>query len=281
MGTAPATHSLTAPTVNALADGLNKGEFVPFYQPLWDVLHQCWEGAETLIRWQHPTEGLIQSDTFIPVAEQSGLILELGAFVLRAACQQMMHWRQRGLPEGIIAVNVSALQIHQPDFVEDLARILRDTGLPAPALELELTETLALEDTPILIENLHRCQALGIRLSIDDFGTGFSSLSTLADLPIDVIKIDRSFISQADKSPKYNDILNTISELGQKLGLKIVAEGVEEIEQFELVKRMGVSSVQGYLVSRPQSSINVGNKVLRKNTANLSAAGTSAWEIEG
>lgn len=144
MGTAPATHSLTAPTVNALADGLNKGEFVPFYQPLWDVQHQCWEGAETLIRWQHPTEGLIQSDTFIPVAEQSGLILELGAFVLRAACQQMMHWRQRGLPEGIIAVNVSALQIHQPDFVEDLARILRDTGLPAPALELELTETLAL-----------------------------------------------------------------------------------------------------------------------------------------
>ena len=130
MGTAPATHSLTAPTVNALADGLNKGEFVPFYQPLWDVQHQCWEGAETLIRWQHPTEGLIQSDTFIPVAEQSGLILELGAFVLRAACQQMMHWRQRGLPEGIIAVNVSALQIHQPDFVEDLARILRDTGLP-------------------------------------------------------------------------------------------------------------------------------------------------------
>ena len=93
MGTAPATHSLTAPTVNALADGLNKGEFVPFYQPLWDVQHQCWEGAETLIRWQHPTEGLIQSDTFIPVAEQSGLILELGAFVLRAACQQMMHWR--------------------------------------------------------------------------------------------------------------------------------------------------------------------------------------------
>ena len=149
MGTAPATHSLTAPTVNALADGLNKGEFVPFYQPLWDVQHQCWEGAETLIRWQHPTEGLIQSDTFIPVAEQSGLILELGAFVLRAACQQMMHWRQRGLPEGIIAINVSALQIHQPDFVEDLARILRDTGLPAPALELELPETLALEDTPI------------------------------------------------------------------------------------------------------------------------------------
>jgi EAL domain-containing protein (putative c-di-GMP-specific phosphodiesterase class I) len=159
MGTAYATHSLTAPTVNALADGLNKGEFVPFYHPLWDVQRQCWEGVETLVRWQHPTEGLIQPDIFIPVAEQSGLILELGAFVLQAACQQIMHWRQRGFPEGIIAVNVSALQIHQPDLV----RILRKTGLPATALELELTKTLALEDTPILVENLYRCQALGTR----------------------------------------------------------------------------------------------------------------------
>ncbi|MDF1584559.1 MAG: EAL domain-containing protein [Methyloprofundus sp.] len=210
MGTSPTMHSLTAPTVNALADGLIKGEFVPFYQPLWDVQRQCRESVETLIRWQHPTEGLIQPDTFIPVAEQSGLILELGAFVLQAACQQMMHWRQQGLPEGIIAVNVSALQIHQPDFIEDLARILRETGLPATALELELTETLALEDTPILIENLHRCQALGIRLSIDGFGTGSSSLARLQCCPVTRLKIDKTFVTHMTTEPKDRAITESI-----------------------------------------------------------------------
>ena len=251
MGTAPATHSLTAPTVNALADALNKGEFVPFYQPLWDVQHQCWEGAETLIRWQHPTEGLIQSDTFIPVAEQSGLILELGAFVLRAACQQMMHWRQRGLPEGIIAVNVSALQIHQPDFVEDLARILRDTGLPAPALELELTETLALEDTPILIENLHRCQALGIRLSIDDFGTGSSSLARLQCCPVTRLKIDKTFVTHMTTEPKDRAITESVITLGHNLNLSIVAEGVETATQQQLLEKLGCDVLQGYRLARP------------------------------
>ena len=174
MSASPATSSFSNPSIERSVAALVADEFVPFYQSLWDVRRQRWEGVEALIRWQHPTKGLILPDHFIPVAEQSGFILWLG---LSKACKQVMYWREHGLSHGIVAVNISALQIHQADFVDKVASILRDTGLPPQALELELTETVALKDTTILIENMNHCRSLGVRLSIDDFGTGSSSLA--------------------------------------------------------------------------------------------------------
>lgn len=254
-------------------------DFYLSFQPIVHVEDCMIDYFEALTRWDHPIEGMIAPSEFIPIAEESNLILELGDWIMYESCRQMAAWHNAGMRKVKISVNVSGVQLKHRSIFEWVMKNLKNTGLPSHSLMLEITESTFIKASKGMIEELERLREHGVTIAIDDFGTGFSSLSTLADLPIDVIKIDRSFISQADKSQKYNDILNTISELGQKLGLKIVAEGVEEIEQFELVKRMGVSSVQGYLVSRPESSANVGNKVLRKNTGNLSAAGTSAWEI--
>jgi len=249
------------------------------FQPIVHVEDCMIDYFEALTRWDHPVEGMIPPSEFIPIAEESNLILELGDWIMLESCRQMAAWHNAGMRKVKISVNVSGIQLKHRDIYDWVMKKLKKTGLPATSLMLEITESTFIKASPRIIKELSRLREEGITIAIDDFGTGFSSLSTLADLPIDVIKIDRSFIAQANKSQKYNDILNTISDLGKKLGLKIVAEGVEEIGQFELVKKMGVSSVQGYLVSRPESSVNVGNKVLRNNTSNLSASGTSAWDI--
>jgi len=254
-------------------------DFYLSFQPIVHVEDCMIDYFEALTRWDHPIEGMISPAEFIPIAEESNLILELGDWIMLESCRQMAAWHNAGMRKVKISVNVSGVQLKHRDIYDWIMKKLKKTGLPASSLMLEITESTFIKASPRIIEELGRLRAEGITIAIDDFGTGFSSLSTLADLPIDVIKIDRSFITQANKSQKYNDILNTISELGQKLGLKIVAEGVEEIAQFELVKKIGVSSVQGYLVSRPETSINVGNKVLRNNSSNLSASGTSAWDI--
>ena len=254
-------------------------DFYLSFQPIVHVEDCMIDYFEALTRWDHPVEGMIPPSEFIPIAEESNLILELGDWIMLESCRQMAAWHNAGMRKVKISVNVSGIQLKHRDVYDWVMKKLKKTGLPATSLMLEITESTFIKASPRIIKELSRLREEGITIAIDDFGTGFSSLSTLADLPIDVIKIDRSFIAQANKSQKYNDILNTISDLGKKLGLKIVAEGVEEIGQFELVKKMGVSSVQGYLVSRPESSVNVGNKVLRNNTSNLSASGTSAWDI--
>ena len=254
-------------------------DFYLSFQPIVHVEDCMIDYFEALTRWNHPVEGMISPAEFIPIAEESNLILELGDWIMLESCRQMAAWHNAGMRKVKISVNISGIQLKHRDIYDWITKILKSTGLPATSLMLEVTESTFIQASSRIIDELSKLREDGVTIAIDDFGTGFSSLSTLADLPIDVIKIDRSFIAQANKSKKYNDILNTISELGQRLGLKIVAEGVEEIAQFELVKKLGVSSVQGYLVSRPESSINVGNKVLRNNNANLSASGSSAWEI--
>jgi EAL domain-containing protein (putative c-di-GMP-specific phosphodiesterase class I) len=157
---------------------------------------------------------------------------------------------------------------------------LSKTGLPAHALMLEITESTFIEASNKIIQTLEQLRAEGITIAIDDFGTGFSSLSTLADLPIDVIKLDRLFVSQAKDNAKYHKIMHSVSELGAKLGLKVVAEGVEDVKQFELVKSMGINSIQGYLISHPESSLNVGHKVLQDNLNFISATGRGVWNIQ-
>ncbi|MGO2478403.1 MAG: putative bifunctional diguanylate cyclase/phosphodiesterase [Pseudoalteromonas sp.] len=250
------------------------------FQPIIHVEDCTINYFEALARWDHPIEGLISPDEFIPIAEESNLILELGDWIMLESCRQMSAWHNAGMRKVRISVNVSGIQLkHRPIFQWIMSK-LKKTGLPAHSLMLEITESTLITVSDNIIDELEKLRAEGVTIAIDDFGTGFSSLSTLADLPIDVIKVDRLFIKQANENPKYHKILNSISELGNQLGLKIVAEGVEELAQFELVKKMGITSVQGYLVSRPESSVNVGCKVLQGNVNNIAATGTGIWQFD-
>lgn len=247
------------------------------FQPIVHVEDCAIDYFEALIRWHHPIEGLIPPAEFIPIAEESNLILELGDWILLESCRQMSAWHNAGMKKVKISVNVSGIQLRHRPVAQWVEQTLEKTGLPAQALMLEITESTLITASDEIIEQLESCRRLGVTIAIDDFGTGFSSLSTLADLPIDVIKIDKLFITQASQNAKYHKILNSISELGNQLGLKIVAEGVEQAEQFDLVKCMGICCVQGYLVSRPETSHNVGTKVLKGNVNNIASTGTSIW----
>lgn len=260
---------------------ITSNSFNMSFQPIVHVEDCAIDYFEALIRWQHPIEGLIPPSEFIPIAEESNLILELGDWILLESCRQMTAWHNAGMKKVKISVNVSGIQLKHRDIYNWVIAALNKTGLPPTALMLEITESTLITASEEIIQQLETCRKAGISIAIDDFGTGFSSLSTLADLPIDVIKIDRLFITQANENPKYLKILHSISELGHQLGLKIVAEGVEQLEQFELVKDLGIRCVQGYLVSRPETSYNVGSKVLTGNVNHIATTGTSVWLPEG
>jgi len=250
------------------------------FQPIVSVQDCSIIYFESLIRWNHPVEGEITPSEFIPIAEDSNLILPLGDWIIHEACRQMAAWFNAGMKKVKISVNISGVQLKHRDLHPWVMDILDKTGLPPHALLLEITESCFIEATDKTIAQLESLRKEGIQIAIDDFGTGFSSLSTLADLPIDIIKIDKLFIDQANEKTKYNKILESISELGKKLNLKLVAEGVEEAEQFELVRKLGIQCVQGYLVSRPETSRNVGTKVLKNNLNHVAMTGTNVWMPE-
>ncbi|KPM77333.1 diguanylate phosphodiesterase [Pseudoalteromonas sp. UCD-33C] len=250
------------------------------FQPIVHVDDCAIDYFEALVRWDHPVEGSITPDEFIPIAEESNLILELGDWIMLESCRQMSAWYNAGMKKVSISVNISGVQLKHYDIYEWVMEKLAKTGLPAKALMLEITESTLIKASNKIIQSLEKLRIEGITIAIDDFGTGFSSLSTLADLPIDVIKLDKLFVAQANDNLKYNEIMHSVSELGRKLGLKVVAEGVEELAQFELVKSMGINSVQGYLVSHPESSVNVGHKVLQDNINFMSVTGTGVWNIQ-
>ncbi|MFC0119569.1 putative bifunctional diguanylate cyclase/phosphodiesterase [Pseudoalteromonas xiamenensis] len=263
--------------VEELRLALASHNFFLTFQPIVHVGDCTIDYFEALVRWHHPVEGYITPSEFIPIAEETNIILELGDWIMYEACAQMSAWYYAGMKKVKMSVNVSGVQLRHRKLYSWVSDILAKTKLPASSLMLEITETTLIKASSHIIEELEQCRAAGIIIAIDDFGTGFSSLSTLADLPIDVIKIDKQFISSAHDSIKYFKILQSISELGKDLGLKLVAEGVERTEQFELVKQLGISCVQGYLVSQPQSSTRVNNKVLKANVNNVALTGTSVW----
>lgn len=250
------------------------------FQPIVHVDDCAIDYFEALVRWEHPKEGLISPEEFIPIAEESNIILELGDWIMLESCRQMSAWYNAGMRKVKISVNISGVQLKHCNIYDWVMDKLSKTGLPAHALMLEITESTFIEASNKIIHTLEQLRAEGITIAIDDFGTGFSSLSTLADLPIDVIKLDRLFVSQAKDNSKYHKIMHSISELGAKLGLKVVAEGVEDTKQFELVKSMGINSIQGYLISHPESSLNVGHRVLQDNLNFMSATGRGVWNIQ-
>jgi len=252
--------SLYAEQWLALEHGLRRAverdELVLHFQPQVNLLTKKIIGLEALIRWNHPQRGLIQPTEFIPMAEASGLIIPIGAWVLRTACRQLKTWLDHG-HDLVMAVNISARQFQQHGFVAQVEQILHDTELPAQYLELEITESVALHDIERTIATLHALREIGILLSIDDFGTGFSSLSYLRRFPLSKIKIDQSFVRSLGDNLHDASIAHTIVLLGHSLGLTVIAEGVETQAQIEALRRMNCDEIQGYLFSQPVTAAEI------------------------
>ncbi len=230
-----------------LREALNAGQFELFYQPLVSLRHRRVVALEALIRWRHPARGLVPPDHFIPLAEELGLIVPLGEWVLRTACATAVLWPA----SVVVAVNLSPAQFAQPGLLAMVESALADTGLPAERLELEITENVLLTESPATLALLHALRALGLRIVMDDFGTGYSSLSYLRSFPFDKLKIDRSFISGLGESEESRAIVRAIAALGQSLGIATTAEGVETQSQLEWVLAEGCTEVQGYFFSPP------------------------------
>ena len=233
-----------------LRAGIANGELVLHYQPKIDLVTQKPGGAEALIRWQHPRNGLLSPGLFIPMAEESGLVVEIGSWVLEEACRQIRLWNARGL--GVkVAVNVSARQLEAMDLADHIADLTARHGISPKSLELELTESAVMANVESVIDVFTRLREMGVSLAIDDFGTGYSSLAYLRRLPIDVIKIDRSFVIDSDMDVENAEIVRTILALGKALKLTVVAEGIETPRQAEFIRSVGVDLAQGYLYARP------------------------------
>jgi EAL domain-containing protein (putative c-di-GMP-specific phosphodiesterase class I) len=226
-------------------------EFEVWYQPKINLLDNTVAGAEALVRWRDPLQGLIFPGEFIPLAENTGLIIQIGEQVIEMVCRDIRRWADLQIVHGVIAINVAPLQIDRSDFVETLKSALRAFDLPAHVLEVEVTESLMMASPEHSREVLATLQGLGVTTSIDDFGTGYSSLAYLKLLPIDHLKIDRSFISDLPNDSRDVAITKTIVELGHALGFKIIAEGVETEAQHSFLKQTGCDQAQGYLYGRP------------------------------
>jgi diguanylate cyclase (GGDEF)-like protein len=236
---------------NQLRQALDKGEFVLHYQPKVSLASGKLTGAEALIRWNDPRTGLVPPAGFIPVLEETGLIYEVGRWALHHAIEDYLRWRKAGLDVVRIGVNVSPLQLRHRDFVAEIMEAI-DIGPDAAAgLELEITETLIMEDVKYSIASLQAIRDTGVEIAIDDFGTGFSSLSSLHKLPLDTLKIDRSFVADMNATPEGLALVSTIIKLARSLKLKVVAEGVETEEQSRLLRLLNCDEMQGYLFSKP------------------------------
>ena len=236
---------------NRLHQALYRAELQLHYQPQLDADSGKVTGVEALLRWHNPELGDISPARFIPVAEDSGLIVPIGAWVIEQACRQAQTWRQAGLPDITMSVNLSALQFRRAGLIETVAGALARSGLSPQLLELELTESILLQDVENTLDTVRQLKALGIRLAIDDFGTGYSSLSYLKRFAVDRLKIDQSFVRDIHTDPDDAAIVSAIIQLARSLRLGIIAEGVETAEQLAFLREAGCSEVQGYLFSRP------------------------------
>lgn len=239
---------------NELHSALKKQEFWMAYQPKVDLVTGQICGAEALIRWNHPQHGFISPGRFIPVAEQTGLISELGRWTLRRVCQQLHQWRSQGAQVVPVAVNIASAQLQEPGFVQHILDLLQEFKLERSLLALELTERTLVEDTQTASQVIDELSRHGVTCSIDDFGTGYSSLSYLAGLPLHALKVDRSFVSKIGSDERAGSIVEAIIGMSHSLGLRVIAEGVETQEELDFLRRCGCDSFQGYFFSKPVPS---------------------------
>ncbi|MCW2571413.1 MAG: hypothetical protein JWO88_1471 [Frankiales bacterium] len=256
----PAMHEEAVRRLETAADlrrGIEGDQLEVYYQPIVNVQTATTVGAEALVRWHHPHRGLVGPAEFIPDAEATGLIVPLGRWVLAEACRQAQSWRLAGLTGDTfyISVNLSARQLQDAALVADVTAALRDSGLPARALVLEVTESAVIGDLDLAIAQLHALKDLGLRLAVDDFGTGYSSLSYLRNLPVDVVKIDKSFIDRITLDAEGAAMVRGVIDLSSALGLTSIAEGVEKGDQLALLEQLGCDSVQGYVFAKPMPGV--------------------------
>lgn len=243
-----------------LERAIREGELTMFYQPEVDLRTSCIIGFEALVRWRHARLGLLPPSEFIPLAEETGLILPLGDWGLREACRQMVKWREAGNPRlqhVRISVNLSARQFEQADLVERVRKVLKETRLNPASLRLEVTESSLIADAPAAVETMRALGRLGVGLHMDDFGVGYSSLQYLRSFPFDTLKIDRSFIREIARDRESQQIVRSILELASSFGLDVVAEGIEDAEQLEELKSMGCPCGQGYYFARPMDALSI------------------------
>jgi EAL domain-containing protein (putative c-di-GMP-specific phosphodiesterase class I) len=242
-----------------LRRALGQGQLILEYQPICTLRDRMLTGFEALVRWNHPERGLLEPASFIPVAEETGLIVPLGNWVLGEACRQMHEWRTiRDSSNLNMSVNVSSLQLTHPDFVSQVGRALQAAEMRPSQLTLEVTESVLMNGIENAFTTLNALRQMGVTLSIDDFGTGYSSLSYLATLPIDALKIDRSFIDRMSREAEGSEIVKAIFKLGQALSKQVYAEGIETGAQLSQLQDMGCEFGQGFLLSRPVNAASAG-----------------------
>ena len=255
---------------------LDAGQFILHYQPIFDLTDLHIEGVEALIRWNHPTKGMIPPDQFIPALEESGKIVDVGRWVLEEACAQVARWRTLG-HRVTMSINVSMRQLEFEGFVHDVQAALDANGLPPESLIVEMTESVLMKDAHATVERLQRLKALGVMIAIDDFGTGYSSLAYLRQFPVDVLKIDRSFVSEMNGSPDAAALIHTLVELGRTLGMVTLAEGIEQEIQIEGLRSEKCDHGQGFLFSRPVPAADIQQLLDRPETRpDLAAITTTA-----
>ena len=258
---------------NELRRALGQGQIYLEYQPIYNLREAKLMGFEALVRWNHPERGALEPAMFIPIAEETGLIVPLGSWVLNEACRQMAEWNETHNNGTVLnmSVNVSSLQLTHPDFVAQVGQALQVAGLPASSLTIEVTESVLMEGIENAVTTLNALREMGVTLAIDDFGTGYSSLSYLATLPIDALKVDKSFIEKMAKDGNGNEIVKAIFKLGQALSKQVFAEGIETGAQLALLRELGCEFGQGYLLSRPIDAERAGG-VLNSRGAGLAVA---------
>lgn len=237
-----------------IRQALSRNEFSIHYQPQLDLTHGVLYCAEALLRWNNPSLGDVPPEEFISVAEDNGMIVAIGEWVLRSSCTQAALWHRQDFPIKNVAVNVSALQFMKPNFIELVRSALQDSGLSAASLELEITESLLASNINHAVDTLNGLKELGVQLSIDDFGTGFSSLSQLKEFPIDRLKIDRSFIHKITEDKSDSSITKAVIAMSKSMEINVLAEGVETAEQLEYLIKNGCNEIQGYYISEPQTA---------------------------
>lgn len=253
---------------SALYRALEKKEFLLHYQPQFDMNGTQMTGVEALVRWSPPESGMISPGAFIPILEETRLIVSVGEWILRTACAQNRQWQDAGLPPVRVAVNLSAIQFQQADLVQTVIKVLQETGLSPEYLELEITENIAVHNEEAVIAILDELRAIGIQIAIDDFGTGYSSLSYLKRFPIDKLKIDQSFVRDYKEGTHDDGIVRAIIGMGHNLNLKVIAEGVETQQQADFLQRNGCDEVQGYFYGKPMAADDLA--VLMRRAATVS-----------
>ena len=247
----------SSPTDNTYRLASDLGRALPHveielhYQPKVSAATGHVSGMEALVRWYHPRFGRIEPDEFVPLAEQNGLINQLGDWVLFTACRQLRYWQDEGLAPGTMAVNVSAHQVARRDFAETVRRAIRDSGITPESLTLELTESAVIRDDASAAESIKELCALGVRFSMDDFGTGHATFSNLRNLAVDSVKIDRSFVAGMVLHGQDAVIVEAIIVMADRHGLSVIAEGVENIDQYQRLRELGCAEIQGFLLSTP------------------------------